>query len=130
MTAAASARWPGYAAVRRNLRQAATWRKRQRPKMISVIYTDENERELAEFITRSLEGLDIERFEWMALAADIGRGEVLTGYYKSGVQDKLLAALHIMSDGLYGIVDANFDRLMRDHGYDAPDESGEDKDVF
>ena len=35
-----------------------------------------------------------------------------------------------MSDGLYGIVDANFDRLMRDHGYDAPDESGEDKDVF
>lgn len=57
-------------------------------------------------------------------------GEVLTGYYKSGVQDKLLAALHIMSDGLYGIVDANFDRLMRDHGYDAPDESGEDEDVF
>lgn len=98
--------------------------------MISVIYTDENERELAEFLTRSLEGLDIERFEWMALAADIGRGEVLTGYYKSGVQDKLLAALHIMSDGLYGIVDANFDRLMRDHGYDAPDESGEDEDVF
>lgn len=98
--------------------------------MISVIYTDENERELAEFLTRSLEGLDIERFEWMALAADIGRGEVLTGYYKSGVQDKLLAALHIMSDGLYGIVDANFDRLMRDHGYDAPDESGEDEDVL
>ena len=54
----------------------------------------------------------------------------MTGYYKSGVQDKLLAALHIMSDGLYGIVDANFDRLMRDHGYDAPDESGEDEDVF
>lgn len=48
----------------------------------------------------------------------------------SGVQDKLLAALHIMSDGLYGIVDANFDRLMRDHGYDAPDESGEDENVF
>ena len=89
--------------------------------MISVIYTDENERELAEFITRSLEGLDIERFGWLALAADIGGGEV---------QDKLLAALHIMSDGLYGIVDANFDRLMSDHGYDAPDESGEDKDVF
>ena len=43
---------------------------------------------------------------------------------------ELLAALHIMSDGLYGIMDANFDRLMRDHGYDAPDESGEDKDVF
>ena len=98
--------------------------------MISVIYTDENERELAEFLTRSIEGLDIERFEWMALAADIGRGEVLTGYYKSGVQDKLLAALHIMSDGLYGIVDANFDRLMRDHGYDAPDESGEGEDMF
>lgn len=98
--------------------------------MISVIYSDENEREVAEFLMRSLEGLDIERFEWMALAADIGGGEVLTGYYKSGVQDKLLAALHIMSDGLYGIVDANFDRLMRDHGYDAPDESGGDKDVF
>ena len=130
MTAAASARWPGYAAVRRNLRQAATWRKRQRPKMISVIYTDENEREVAEFLTRSLEGLDVARFGWMALAADIGGGEVLTGYYKSGVQDKLLAALHIMSDGLYGIVDANFDRLMRDHGYEAPDESGEDEDVF
>ena len=81
--------------------------------MISAIYTDENEREVAEYLTRSLEGLD-----------------VATGYYKSGVQDKLLAALHIMSDGLYGIVDANFDRLMRDHGYDAPDESGEDEDVF
>ncbi len=24
----------------------------------------------------------------------------------------------------------NFDRLMRDHGYDAPDESGEDEDAF
>lgn len=98
--------------------------------MISVIYTDENEREVAEFLTRSLEGLDVARFGWLALAADIGGGEVLTGYYKSGVQDKLLVALHIMSDGLYGIVDANFDRLMRDHGYDAPDESGGDKDVF
>lgn len=98
--------------------------------MISVIYTDENEREVAEFLARSLEGLDVARFGWLALAADIGGGEVLTGYYKSGVQDKLLAALHIMSDGLYGIVDANFDRLMSDHGYDAPDESGEDKDVF
>lgn len=98
--------------------------------MISVIYTDENERELAEFITRSLEGLDIERFGWMALAADIGGGEVLTGYYKSGVQDMMLAAMHIMSDSLYRTVDANFDRLMRDHGYEAPDESGEDKDVF
>ena len=98
--------------------------------MRSVIYTDENEREVAEFLTRSLEGLDVARFGWMALAADIGGGEVLTGYYKSGVQDKLLAALHIMSDGLYGIVDANFDRLMRDHGYDAPDESSEDEDVF
>lgn len=98
--------------------------------MISVIYSDENERELAEFITRSFEGLDAGRIEWLALAADIGGGEVLTGYYKSSVQDKLLAALHIMSDGLYGIVDANFDRLMRDHGYDAPDESGEDEDVF
>lgn len=98
--------------------------------MISVIYTDENEREVAEFLTRSLEGLDVARFGWLALVTDIGGGEVLTGYYKSGVQDKLLAALHIMSDGLYGIMDANFDRLMRDHGYDAPDESGEDKDVF
>lgn len=98
--------------------------------MISVIYTDENEREVAEFLTRSLEGLDVARFGWLALVTDIGGGEVLTGYYKSGVQDKLLAALHIMSDGLYGIVDANFDRLMRDHGYEAPDESGEDKDVF
>lgn len=98
--------------------------------MISVIYTDENEREVAEFLTRSLEGLDVARFGWLALVTDIGGGEVLTGYYKSGVQDKLLAALHIMSDGLYGIVDANFDRLMRDHGYDAPDESGGDEDVF
>ncbi len=98
--------------------------------MISVIYTDENERELAEFLTRSLEGLDVARFGWLALVTDIGGGEVLTGYYKSGVQDKLLAALHIMSDGLYGIVDANFDRLMRDHGYDAPDESGEGEDMF
>ena len=98
--------------------------------MISVIYTDENERELAEFLTRSLEGLDVARFGWLALVTDIGGGEVPTSYYKSGVQDKLLAALHIMSDGLYGIVDANFDRLMRDHGYDAPDESGEDEDVF
>lgn len=98
--------------------------------MISVIYTDENEREVAEFLTRSLEGLDVARFGWLALAADIGGGEVLTGYYKSGVQDKLLAALHIMSDSLYRTVDANFDRLMRDHGYDAPDESGEDEDAF
>ena len=98
--------------------------------MISVIYTDENERELAEFITRSLEGLDIERFGWLALAADIGGGEVLTSYYKSYMQDMMLAAMHIMTDALYRTVDANFDRLMRDHGYDAPDESGEDKDVF
>lgn len=98
--------------------------------MISAIYTDENEREVAEFLTRSLEGLDVARFGWLALVTDIGGGEVLTGYYKSGVQDKLLAALHIMSDGLYGIVDANFDRLMRDHGYEAPDESGEDEGVF
>lgn len=98
--------------------------------MISVIYTDENERELAEFLTRSLEGLDVARFGWLALVTDIGGGEVLTGYYKSGVQDMMLAALHIMSDGLYGIVDANFDRLMRDHGYEAPDESGEDEDAF
>ena len=98
--------------------------------MISVIYTDENEREVAEFLTRSLEGLDVARFGWLALVTDIGGGEVLTGYYKSGVQDKLLAALHIMSDGLYGIMDANFDRLMRDHGYDAPDESGDDEDAF
>lgn len=98
--------------------------------MISVIYTDENECELAAFLTRVFEGINAERFKWVALAADYGGGEVLTGYYKSGVQDKLLAALHIMSDGLYGIMDANFDRLMRDHGYDAPDESGEDEDVF
>lgn len=98
--------------------------------MISVIYTDENEREVAEFLTRSLEGLDVARFGWLALVTDIGGGEVLTGYYKSGVQDKLLAALHIMSDGLYGIVDANFDRLMRDHGYEAPDENEESEDMF
>lgn len=98
--------------------------------MISVIYTDENEREVAEFLTRSLEGLDVARFGWLALAADIGGGEVLTGYYKSGVQDKLLAAMHIMTDALYRTVDANFDRLMRDHGYDAPDEDEEGEDAF
>ena len=66
----------------------------------------------------------------MALAADYGGGEVLTSYYKSCMQDMMLAAMHIMSDSLYRTVDANFDLLMRDHGYEAPDESGEDEDVF
>lgn len=98
--------------------------------MISVIYTDENERELAEFLTRVFEGINAERFKWVALAADYGGGEVLTSYYKSCMQDMMLAAMHIMSDSLYRTVDANFDRLMRAHGYEAPDESGEDEDVF
>lgn len=98
--------------------------------MISVIYTDENERELAEFLTRVFEGINAERFKWVALAGDYGGGEVLTSYYKIRTQDMMLAAMHIMSDGLYRTVDVNFDRLMRDHGYDAPDESGEDEDVF
>ena len=98
--------------------------------MISVIYTDENERELAAFLTRVFEGINAERFKWVALAADYGGGEVLTSYYKSCVQDMMLAAMHIMSDSLYRTVDANFDRLMCDHGYDAPDESGEDEDMF
>ena len=98
--------------------------------MISVIYSNENERELAEFLTRTFEGINAERFKWVALAADYGDGEVLTSYYKSCMQDMMLAAMHIMSDGLYRTVDANFDRLMRDRGYDAPDESGEDEDVF
>ena len=98
--------------------------------MISVIYTDENERELAEFLTRVFKGINAERFKWVALAADYGGGEVLTSYYKSCMQDMMLAAMHIMSDSLYRTVDANFDLLMRDHGYEAPDESGEDEDVF
>ncbi len=76
--------------------------------MISVIYSDENERELAEFITRVFEGINAERFKWVALAADYGGGEVLTSYYKSCMQDIMLAAMHIMSDGLYRTVDANF----------------------
>lgn len=98
--------------------------------MISVIYTDENERELAEFLARVFEGINAERFKWVALAADYGGGEVLTSYYKSCMQDMMLAAMHIMSDSLYRTVDANFDLLMRDHGYDVPDESGENEDVF
>lgn len=98
--------------------------------MISVIYTDENERELAEFLTRVFEGINAERFKWVALAADYGGGEVLTSYYKSCMQDMMLAAMHILSDSLYRTVDANCDRLMRDHGYDVPDESGENEDVF
>lgn len=98
--------------------------------MISVIYSDEHERELAEFLTRTFEGINAERFKWVALAADYGDGEVLTSYYKSCMQDMMLATMHIMTDALYRTVDANFDRLMRDHGYDAPDESGEDEDVF
>ena len=51
--------------------------------MISVIYTDENEREMAEFLTRVFEGINAERFKWVALAADYGGGEVLTSYYTS-----------------------------------------------
>lgn len=66
----------------------------------------------------------------MALAADYGGGEVLTSYYKSCMQDMMLAAMHIMSDSLYRTVDANFDRLMRDHGYDAPDENEEGENMF
>lgn len=98
--------------------------------MISVIYSNENERELAEFLTRVFEGINAERFKWVALAADYGGGEILTSYYKSCMQDMMLAAMHIMSDSLYRTVDANFDLLMRDHGYEAPDESGEDEDAF
>ena len=98
--------------------------------MISVIYTDENERELAEFLTRVFKGINAERFKWVALAADYGGGEVLTSYYKSCMQDMMLAAMHIMSDSLCRTVDANFDRLMRDHGYDAPDENEEGENMF
>ena len=46
--------------------------------MISVIYSDEHERELAEFLTRTFEGINAERFKWVALTADYGGGEVLT----------------------------------------------------
>lgn len=66
----------------------------------------------------------------MELAAMLERCEDIDCLEKLELAATLSGGKVIMSDGLYGIVDANFDRLMRDHGYDAPDESGEDKDVF